>query len=92
MNRVRRQRRLNFAPGSRFLYSNSNFLLLGRIAEHLSGEPLPGFLERRIFAPLGMSDTRMVEDPYEAVPRLATGSKGLRPVMPDELGEQLSLL
>ena len=70
---IRRQRRLNFAPGSRFLYSNSNFLLLGRIAEHLSGEPLPGFLERRIFAPLGMSDTRMVEDPYEAVPRLATG-------------------
>ena len=70
---IRRQRRLNFAPGSRFLYSNSNFLLLGRIVEHLSGEPLPGFLERRILAPLGMSDTRMVEDPYEAVPHLATG-------------------
>jgi D-aminopeptidase len=70
---IARQRTLNFAPGSRFLYSNSNFLLLGRIAEAASGEALAAFLERRIFAPLGMNRTRMVESTRIVVPGLATG-------------------
>lgn len=68
-----RQRTLNFTPGSRFLYSNSSFLLLGRIVERLSGEPLEAFLHARIFAPLGMRDTRVTENVQEAVPNLATG-------------------
>ncbi len=68
-----RQRGLNFPPGSRYLYSNSNFLLLGRVVEKASGESLRAFLDRRIFAPLGMSTTRHVESPAEAVPGLATG-------------------
>jgi CubicO group peptidase (beta-lactamase class C family) len=70
---ILRQRTLNFSPGSRFLYSNSNFLLLGRIAERVSGEPLPGFLDRRVFAPSGMTRTRLVEQVGEIVPGLATG-------------------
>jgi CubicO group peptidase (beta-lactamase class C family) len=70
---IYRQRTLNFAPGSRFLYSNANFLLLGLIVERLSGEPLGRFLSRRIFAPLGMTRTRMTPDPREPTPGLATG-------------------
>jgi D-aminopeptidase len=70
---ILRQRTLNFAPGSRFLYSNSNFLLLGRIAERVSGEALPVFLDRRIFAPAGMARTRLVEQVGASVPGLATG-------------------
>ena len=35
---IARQRSLNFAPGSGYLYSNSNFLILGRIVEAVSGE------------------------------------------------------
>ena len=70
---ILRQRTLNFAPGSRFLYSNSNFLLLGRIAERVGGEPLPAFLDRRIFAPAGMTRTRLVEQVGAVVPGLATG-------------------
>ncbi len=68
-----RQRILNFAPGSRFLYSNSNFLLLGRIVERVSGETLAAFLERRIFAPLGMTRTCHAPDTRTPVPGLATG-------------------
>ncbi len=68
-----RQRTLNFAPGTRYLYSNSNFLLLGVIAERLSGRKLPEFLAERIFHPLGMNRTRMVESTTEVVPGLATG-------------------
>ena len=70
---ILRQRTLNFAPGSRFLYSNSNFLLLGRIAERVGGEALPAFLDRRIFAPAGMARTRLVEQVAAPVPGLATG-------------------
>ena len=70
---ILRQRTLNFAPGSRFLYSNSNFLLLGHIAERAGGEALPAFLERRIFAPAGMTRTQFVEQVGAVVPGLATG-------------------
>lgn len=70
---VCRQRGLNFTPGSRYLYSNSNFMLLGRIVELVSGEPFRTFLDRRIFAPLGMNATRHVERTTEVVPNLATG-------------------
>ena len=70
---VCRQRGLNFVPGSRYLYSNSNFMLLGRIVEQVSGQSLREFLDRRIFAPLGMNATRHVERTDEVVPDLATG-------------------
>lgn len=70
---VCRQGGLNFAPGSRYLYSNSNFMLLGRIVEKVSGESLRSFLDRRIFQPLGMNSTRHVESTAEVVPGLATG-------------------
>jgi D-aminopeptidase len=68
-----RQRTLNFPPGSRYLYSNSGFLLLGLIAERVSGQKLRHFLAQRIFAPCGMTSTRMVESTAEVVPNLATG-------------------
>jgi D-aminopeptidase len=68
-----RQRSLNFAPGSRYLYSNSNFLLLGVIVERVTGEGLPAFLERRLFSPIGMNLTRMTESTSEIAPGLATG-------------------
>ena len=64
---VCRQRGLNFVPGSRYLYSNSNFMLLGRIVEHVSGLTFRDFLDRRIFAPLGMNTTRHVERTTEVV-------------------------
>ncbi|MCX8134742.1 MAG: beta-lactamase family protein [Roseococcus sp.] len=70
---IRRQDGLNFAPGSRFLYSNTGFRLLGQVVEAVSGEPLAGWLERRIFAPLGMTRTRHTPDLATPVPGLATG-------------------
>jgi D-aminopeptidase len=69
---VCRQRGLNFVPGSRDLCSNSTFMLLGRIAEQVSEQPFRDFLDRRIFAPLGMNATRGVERTTEVVENLAT--------------------
>jgi CubicO group peptidase (beta-lactamase class C family) len=51
------QQPLQFPPGSQWQYSNAGINTLGRIVEVVSGQPYAGFLERRIFRPLGMEDT-----------------------------------
>lgn len=49
-----RDKPLQFAPGERFSYSNSNYYLLGQIIENISGKPYAEFIRENIFAPLGM--------------------------------------
>lgn len=46
---------LDFEPGTRNQYSNTNYVLAADIVERVAGMPLMAFLERRIFTPLGMS-------------------------------------
>lgn len=63
----------DFAPGTRYRYSNSNYLLLAEVIARVTGAPFRLFVERRIFAPLGMTDSRMHDALDEAIPGLATG-------------------
>jgi CubicO group peptidase (beta-lactamase class C family) len=51
------QRPLEFEPGTRWAYCNPGMDTLGRIIEVVSGQPYEKFFERRIFKPLGMTDT-----------------------------------
>jgi CubicO group peptidase (beta-lactamase class C family) len=67
---------LNFAPGSRFLYSNTNFLLLGLIIERLTKQKLGAVMEERLFKPLGMTDTMLAAEIDTVIPNLATGYLG----------------
>ena len=46
---------LDFDPGTQWQYSNTNYVVAGRILEKVTGQPLWSFLEDRIFHPLGMS-------------------------------------
>jgi CubicO group peptidase (beta-lactamase class C family) len=46
---------LNFNPGTRWQYSNTNYVIAGEIFEKVSGEPLVKFLREKIFVPLDMS-------------------------------------
>jgi CubicO group peptidase (beta-lactamase class C family) len=71
-----RNKHLNFAPGSRFLYSNTNFLLIGMIVERLAKKKLGEVLAERIFKPLGMNDTMLAADIDTVIPNLATGYLG----------------
>jgi D-alanyl-D-alanine carboxypeptidase len=45
---------LNFDPGTKWQYSNTNYVLAGQIFEKVAGRPLVEFLRENIFRPLGM--------------------------------------
>jgi len=45
---------LDFEPGTKWQYSNTNYVIAGAIAERAAGTPLLDFLQKRIFTPLGM--------------------------------------
>jgi beta-glucosidase-like glycosyl hydrolase/CubicO group peptidase (beta-lactamase class C family) len=45
-------------PGKRYLYSDLGFMLLGKLVERVSGEPLARYDSAHLFSPLGMVDTR----------------------------------
>ena len=46
-----------FKPGESYHYSNTNYVILGRIAEAVGGAPLHEQLRTRFFEPLGLGDT-----------------------------------
>jgi D-alanyl-D-alanine carboxypeptidase len=46
---------LDFEPGTRWQYSNTNYVIAGLIVEKVSGMPLLAFLSKRVFGPLGMT-------------------------------------
>ena len=52
-----------YPPGSRFLYSDVNFIVLGALVERVSGQPFDAYCVQHIFAPLGMKHTRFLPPP-----------------------------
>lgn len=71
-------RPLQFTPGSRFEYSNSNYVLLGAIIEHITRKPYGRFLHEALFGPAGLRDTT-----YGDAPRAPDRARGYT-VDPDE--------
>ena len=57
-------------PGGQWAYNQTNYFLLQDLIEKYSGEPLPKFVQQRIFDPLGMKLT--VYDSRTVVPQYAT--------------------
>ena len=49
---------LESGPGERFRYSDINFILLGALIENVTGEAEDVYVQRNVFAPLGMEETR----------------------------------
>jgi CubicO group peptidase (beta-lactamase class C family) len=55
---------LVFKPGSRYGYSNPGFVYLARVIEQISGDPWDAYVQKNIFAPLGMSRSYFRGTPY----------------------------
>ena len=63
---------LDFAPGSRWKYNNSGYILAGIIVTRVTGMFYGDFLAREIFRPLGMRSARIISD-TDIVPNRAAG-------------------
>jgi CubicO group peptidase (beta-lactamase class C family) len=67
-----REKPLEFAPGERWNYSNSGFVLLGYLIEKITGQPYEKFVQENIFTPLGMKDSGY-DSNSAIIPRRASG-------------------
>ena len=67
------QKTLNFSPGDKYVYTNTNYFLLGEIVERLSGKSLRQFADEAIFKPLGMTYTQYRDEAKITIPNLAVG-------------------
>ncbi len=63
---------LEFEPGERFAYSNSNYLVLGLIVERAGGQRYGEFLREHVLDPLGLEDSGL-DSNLTILPRRATG-------------------
>ncbi len=59
----------NFAPGAEFEYCNTNYALLGVIAEKVGGKPLAQAMHDRLFAPLHLEQTELPASAVNTIPK-----------------------
>ena len=67
------QRELNFIPGDEYQYSNSNYILLAKICERVSGQSFADFCQTRLFDPLGMNRSFINDSIFKLIPGRALG-------------------
>jgi CubicO group peptidase (beta-lactamase class C family) len=63
---------LDFQPGEKWNYKNTNYLVLGYLLERVSGQTYADFLQESIFKPLGMNDSGL-DSNVAIVPHRASG-------------------
>ena len=72
-----RQKGLNNVPGDEWIYSHTNYFLLGIVVERATKKTLAEFADENIFRPLGMAHTRFYDDASIVVPeRVAAYDSG----------------
>jgi CubicO group peptidase (beta-lactamase class C family) len=57
-------------PGACFHYAHTNFILLGRVVERVTGKSIAELLQQRFLGPLGLHDTKITKLPAIAAPAL----------------------
>ncbi len=70
---LRQLERLNFEPGTEYLYSNSGYWLLAELIPRVSGLTLRQFAGEHLFGPVGMAGSHFHDRHREIVPGRATG-------------------
>ncbi len=74
---LRRLERLNFEPGTEYLYSNSGYWLLARLALRVAGRSLRQFAAEHLLGPVGMDRSHFHDSHREVVPHRARGYRPL---------------
>ncbi len=69
---VQYQTKLQFEPGSQYLYNNTEYMLLADIVESVSGQQFHEWMDENIFTPLNMNDTVIMHRQGQVIPRVAT--------------------
>ncbi len=65
-------------PGTKFLYSDVNYMILGKIVERLSGQSLDAFARENVLQPLGVEATYLPKKPELTAPTEKFEGKMLR--------------
>src|SRR5580658_9912440 len=68
--------RFNWAPGTRFEYSNLGYAILGRVITAVTGAAYPDYIRHRLLHPLGMMRTGYEAEEFETPGLLGTGPGG----------------
>src|SRR6202795_4674659 len=63
---------IEFKPGDKWDYRNTNYVLLGVIIHKVTGSFYADYLQQRIFKPLGMSSTRLISE-ADIIPNRSAG-------------------
>ena len=58
---------LAFLPGTQYVYSNTNYLILGRVVEITTGQTWESFIKQNLFAPAGMTETATIAEESQLV-------------------------
>jgi len=70
---VRRQPKLQNAPGAQWNYNNTGYGLLALVVERVTGKPFPDWMNDNLFIPLGMTNTVVRSHPSDIVQNSARG-------------------
>jgi CubicO group peptidase (beta-lactamase class C family) len=68
---------LDFPPGDKWSYSNTGYLVLGVLIHRVTGKFYGDFLQERIFRPLGMTTTRIMNE-ADIIPNRASGYRSVK--------------
>ncbi|MES2697831.1 MAG: serine hydrolase domain-containing protein [Verrucomicrobiota bacterium] len=74
---IRRQKALNFPPGTGHLYSNSGYFVLSLIVKRTTGKSLRDFAAENFFGPLGMKTAQYRDKHTHPIPNRAEGYAAL---------------
>jgi CubicO group peptidase (beta-lactamase class C family) len=72
---------LQFAPGTNWGYSHTNYVILGRVLEKIAGMPLADALQRYVLAPMGLTQTQALTTPEIPEPVLHSFTSERREIL-----------
>lgn len=68
---LKKQKELLFDPGSQWVYSNSNYILLSQIVEKVTGIPFQQWVKNHVFDPLEMKNSVLIQNSTQIIPNRA---------------------